>query len=96
MSIYDLDTKGIRKTIYKFSRTTYGKTIFILAFFLPMILAVINLCILISAMFNGTLYQSYGWLLPSLLMLFVTLFILGNCFYYRELRIFVEHQDHKK
>ena len=38
MSVYDLDVKGMRKTFLKFNKTTYGKTVFLLAYIITLFL----------------------------------------------------------
>jgi magnesium-transporting ATPase (P-type) len=90
-SIYDKDIKAIRKELVKFGKTTYGKTIFFISYLIPLSLffAIIVFAILGAA--TDAKYLVYY--MPHLFIGFVVTFVLANAYYYKELRIFVEHQS---
>lgn len=87
-SIYNLNIKSLRKALVDFQKTLYGRTVFFLAYFIPALafLAIIGfviaLCIQPAA---PTLYAFYG-----ACGVFVVSFIIGNAYYYRELREFLK------
>ena len=69
-SIYEKDIAGIRKELIKFGKTAYGKTIFFIAYFIPIslffaliILAIVGFCSnysefdLLKSDFSG-----WGWM----------------------------------
>ena len=94
MSVYDLDIKGMRKTFMKFHKTLYGRTVFLLAYVIPFFLFGIGLVILIS----GFIMQCPAQLMMAAKVLgaFALAFILGNVYFYTEIRKFCEHEDSKK
>ena len=86
-SIYDLDIKGIRKALRNFSKTIYGRTVFFLAYFIPFLafLAIIGFAIALLIQPNSaTLYAFY----IACAVFFIS-FIVGNAYYYRELREYI-------
>ncbi len=94
MSVYDLDMNGLRKTFMKFHKTLYGRTVFIFAYLIPFVLFVIGTILGVVGVANGcTAVSRRG---ADILALFVPLFILGNIYFYSEVRKFCEHLDSKK
>ena len=83
--IYNVDLKGMRELLWKFNATLYGRTVFFLAYFLPL-MAFLTMCGLVVAAFLVTEYLFYP--IAGTFFLFVGLFILGNIYYYHELRTF--------
>ena len=85
--IYDLNMKEMRNLLWKFNATLYGRTVFFLAYFLPL-MAFLTMCGLVVAAFLSTEYLFYP--ITGAFFLFVGLFILGNIYYYHELKEFTE------
>ena len=86
-NIYKLNLSEMRGLILEFGGTLYGRTIFFLAYFLPF-LAFLFMLGLIAASF--ILIESLFCPIVWTFVAFVVLFILGNIYYYREIRIFSE------
>ncbi|MBQ7201866.1 hypothetical protein IJS18_00535 [Candidatus Saccharibacteria bacterium] len=89
-NIYNLDIKGLRKALIDFHKTLYGRTAFFLAFFIPILafLALVGFTITLfikpeDATFIA-FYSAFG--------VFVLSFIIGNAYYYRELRDFMRNK----
>lgn len=87
-SIYNMDMKEFRGLLKSFGKTLYGKTIFLIAYFVPglLFLAIIGLSICGFIMANEMLTNA----IVILLACFVISFLAGNMYYYRELRVFAE------
>ena len=84
--IYDLDMKEMRKLLRDCSRTLYGRTIFFLAYFVPLMAFLVMAGLVVAEMItpeNDLFFPIIG-----VFFLFVTLFILGNAYYYHEVRVF--------
>jgi hypothetical protein len=94
MSVYELDIKGLRKTFMKFHKTLYGRTIFFLAYIIPALLFIAGIAALIAGIIKGC----QGLLLTSasILIAFVVTFVIGNIYFYSEIRKFCKYEDHKK
>lgn len=86
-NIYNLNMKEMRDLILKFGGTLYGRTVFFLAYFLPF-MAFLTLSGLVIASFFAAEDLFYPVL--STFFIFITLFILGNIYYYHEIRHFSE------
>lgn len=88
MSIYDLDLKGMKKSFAKFNKTLYGKTVFFIAYFIPFLSFLALLVALITIIFvpaeKMQLFASVS------LVVFIISFFIGNAYFYRELRIFLD------
>ena len=87
-SIYNLGIKEMRKLLRDFSNTLYGRTVFFLAYFIPMMAFLVMIGLVLSEIIE----PSYDLFFPivSTFLLFVGVFILGNIYYYHELRVFAE------
>ncbi|MBR3176139.1 hypothetical protein IKF26_01955 [Candidatus Saccharibacteria bacterium] len=87
-SIYKLSIKEMRGLLREFSSTLYGRTIFFLAYFVPLMafLVMIGLVLAEMIMQSGELFYP----IAGTFFLFIGVFILGNIYYYRELRLFSE------
>ena len=86
-NIYSLSIKEMRKLLTEFGSTLYGRTVFLLAYFLPA-MAFLAFCGLVVAAFFAT--EDLFCPIMGTFFLFLGLFILGNIYYYHELRIFCE------
>ena len=86
-NIYSFSMKEMRKLLLDFSGTLYGRTVFFLAYFLPA-MAFLAFCGLVVAAFFAT--EDLFYPIMGTFFLFLGLFILGNIYYYHELRIFCE------
>lgn len=87
-SIYNLKIKEMRKLLRDFSNTLYGRTVFFLAYFVPMMAFLVMVGLIVSEMIR----PEYDLFFPIVgtFFLFIGVFILGNIYYYHELRIFTE------
>ena len=86
-SIYKLNLKEMRQLLFKFSGTLYGRTVFFLAYFLSF-MAFLTLAGLVVASF--LVEDNLFYPILATFFIFVVLFILGNIYYYTELRHFSE------
>lgn len=87
-NIYNLNLKEFRKLLKDFAHTLYGRTIFFIAYFIPglLFLAVIGL-VVCGFIFTSDIITNA---ILILLACFVVTFLVGNMYYYRELRIFAD------
>ena len=87
-NIYSLSIKEMRKLIRDFAGTLYGRTVFFLAYFVPMMTFLMMVGLVVAEMIDPT----YDLFFPIVgtFFLFIGVFILGNIYYYREIRIFAE------
>lgn len=98
MDFYNYKVKDIRKEIADFNKGAYGKTVFIIAYAIPLILAIATVLIELFGTPNNIIccYANYlsFWILSILIS-----FIIGSAYYYVELRKYMEHKvkhtDHK-
>ena len=87
-SIYSLSIKEMRKLLRDFSHTLYGRTVFFLAYFAPMMAFLVMIGLVVSEMIKPEYELFYP--IVGTFFLFIGLFILGNIYYYHELRMFAE------
>lgn len=87
-NIYSLSIKEMRRLIRDFAGTLYGRTVFFLAYFIPMMAFLVMVGLVIAEMIE----PAYDLFFPIIgtFFLFVGLFILGNIYYYHEIRVFAE------
>lgn len=88
-SIYNLSMKEMRNLLWKFNSTLYGRTVFFLAYFLPFMAFMVMVGLVVAA-FLTTVNLFYP--IMGTFFVFIGLFILGNIYFYRELRDFSEHR----
>ena len=94
MSVYELDIKGLRKTFMKFHKTLYGRTIFFLAYIIPALLFIAGVTALIMGLVKGC--QNLLLVSASIFVAFMITFVLGNIYFYSEIRRFCKYEDHKE
>ena len=94
MSVYELDIKGLRKTFMKFHKTLYGRTIFFLAYIIPALLFIAGVIALIMGLVKGC--QNLLLVSASIFVAFMITFVLGNIYFYSEIRRFCKYEDHKE
>ena len=87
-NIYSLSIKEMRKLIRDFASTLYGRTVFFLAYFVPMMAFLVMVGLVVAEMINPE-YDLFFAILGTF-FLFIGVFILGNIYYYHELRVFAE------
>ena len=87
-NIYNLNLKEFRKLLKDFGHTLYGRTIFFVAYFIPSILFLASIALLICGFIIDSDIITNALLVS--LTAFVITFIIGNMYYYKELRIFSE------
>lgn len=87
-NIYKCNMKDMRKLLQDFSHTLYGRTVFFLAYFVPAMAFLVLVGLVVAGMIapgeNSLCY------IVSAFLVFVGSFVLGNIYYYHELRIFTE------
>ena len=93
MSVYDLKTReDLRKVFIEFHKCLYGRTVFFFAYFIPFLLFIVSaLCMLFALFysFDITLLNTAAVCIVA----FVPLFILGNIYFYSEIRKFCAHNE---
>lgn len=91
MSIYKVDIKELRKVFHEFHQTLYGKTIFFLAYIIPAGVFFAS----VVAFIVGVVQESAIILssVAKLLCAFGIMFVLGNIYYYAEIRKFCEYKE---
>jgi len=89
MSIYDFKIKDFRKIFREFQKTTYGRTIFFLYYFLPLLFFILFVIKSVEVV-QGTAASNE---LVRPFLFFVFIFIVANIFYYREIRRFSEEKS---
>lgn len=87
-SIYGLNIKEMRKLLWDFSNTLYGRTVFFLAYFVPMMTFLVMAGLVVAEMIRPEYELFYP--IMGTFFLFIGVFILGNIYYYYELRVFAE------
>ena len=87
MSVYDLDMKGLRKTFNEFHKTLYGKTVFLLAYVIPAMLFIASMAAIIIRRNS---------IAAVTMALFVLSFVIGNIYFYTEIRKFADSKDRAK
>lgn len=83
--IYDLDIRGMRKAIKSFGNTVYGRTVFLLAYFIPGTLFASSIAITTAAICMDQINNTIN-LIGILLGSSIISFVLANIYYYKELK----------
>lgn len=93
-TIYDLDIKEMREAMRAFHKNLYGRTVFMFAYFIPFALFISSAIMTLI----GEMQMDFGLVTFACGTLcgFVVTFILGNIYFYSELRKFVESGKYKK
>lgn len=89
--IYDLDIQGMRGLLRSFSNTLYGRTVFFLAYFVPLMVFLVMIGLVITEMIAPKIDLFFP--IVGVFFLFIAVFILGNIYYYHEIRIFAEKRS---
>ena len=89
-NIYKLSVKEMRKLFRDFSNTLYGRTMFFLAYFAPFMAFLVMLGLVVSAVIEQSAELFYP--ITGTFFLFIGLFLLGNIYYYTEIRRFSENR----
>lgn len=87
-NIYNLNLQEFRKLLKDFGSTLYGRTIFFVAYFIPGILFLASIALLVCGFIVDSDIITNALLIS--LTAFVITFIIGNMYYYKELRIYSE------
>ena len=96
MNIYKLDNKGIRKLMVRFTKTIYGKTVFLIAYSLPII---IFIGLILIALFMNKYIDNYYMLMKLTILLQLGIFanittlLVGSAYYYHELKEFCNKEN---
>ena len=88
MSIYDLDMKGMRKALRKFGKTLYGQTVFFIAYLVPFLAFVALVGFVIFAFVQPSDEIFIAACVAA--VVFLVSFLIGNAYYYSELRKFLK------
>ena len=91
MDFYNYKVKDIRKEIVDFNKGTYGKTIFVIAYSIPLILAIVAVLVELLGT-PGNIICCYADYLSFWILSILFSFIIGSAYYYVELRKFMEHK----
>lgn len=94
MDFYNYKVEDIRKEIIEFGKGAYGKTIFILAYSIPLILTIITVLIELFGT-PKNIICGYAEYLPFWILSILISFILGSIYYYIELRKYMESKARK-
>lgn len=90
MTVYDLNTKELKKEFRKFGKTTFGKVVFCLAYAIPLL----SLIVSVEMYVFSKLYCEYAWCYKSALIIALSItfvsFILGSRYFYKEFRKFFD------
>lgn len=89
--IYDLDIRGMRKAIKSFGNTVYGRTVFLLAYFIPGTLFVSAISITTVAVCMEQIDNTLN-LIGILFGSSIITFILANIYYYKELKDYLRNK----
>ena len=89
-NIYNLNIKEMRGLIRDFSGTLYGRTIFFLAYFAPFMAFLVMLGLILSSIIMQSAELFYP--ITGTFFLFIGLFIMGNIYYYGEIRRFSDER----
>ena len=90
-SIYDLSIKEMRSLLRDFSCTLYGRTVFFFAYFAPFMTFLVLIGLVIVSGIEQT--TDYYYPIVGTFFLFIGLFLLGNIYYYNELRSYSEKRN---
>ena len=98
MNIYQCSQKKMKKYIKAFRKTEYGRTVFCLAYSVPIIGLLLLLIVLFSLIiWKWCLYFFFlSLLIPFLLFFILISFVIGSAYYYRELREFILISSNKE
>lgn len=91
MSIYDAKLKDLRKIFQDFNHTIYGKTVFFLAYIIPIVLFLVSITTLIVGLCRSC--QIMIGNATTLLCYFGIAFVLANIYFYSEIRKFCEYKE---
>ncbi len=87
-SIYDLGVKGMRALFRDFACTLYGRTVFFIAYFVPFVTFLVLIGLVVVFFCERSLDLFYPVL--AVFFTFVIVFMLGNAYFYHEVREFAE------
>ena len=93
MDIYKLDRKQMREALIAFGGTEYGRTIFLVVYFLPAVAFFTMFLFAILAIIEPV--PVFGWIVLGGIGVFMASFLPATAFYYKELRVFVSTLDSK-
>ncbi|MBR5647382.1 hypothetical protein IKW73_00345 [Candidatus Saccharibacteria bacterium] len=87
-NIYDLDVKEMRGLFRDFACTLYGRTVFFIAYFVPFVAFLALIGLVAVSFYDSSLELFYPTL--ATFFIFITVFMIGNAYYYCEVRKFAE------
>ena len=89
MNIYDLKISDLRQIMRQFGSTLYGRTIFLIAYFVPITLFFACIGMAAVCLLEPTIEVLFFTL--GTLLAFLITFMIANAYFYHELRVYVEH-----
>lgn len=90
MNIYKLDEKNFKNEMISFTKTYYGKIVFVLSYAIPFILLLLLISMSICQIINPEYCFILGMLELIVLFLLLIFFINGTRYYYKELYKYIE------
>ena len=92
MNIYNLDRASIKDMIKNFGSSTYGKTIFFISFFVPIITGIFSILLFLSYLGETNITYAYFYSRYLIITIIITILtLLSGCrYYYKEFRIYVD------
>lgn len=91
MNIYECTNEDIRTYLKEFSKTTYGKIVFILSYTIFFVSVLLFFQYLLLMVRCSDMIMFY-FVFPILVLFILTTFVLGSRYYYKELRLFIERK----
>lgn len=92
MNIYKMKAKDVRKELLKFSKTYYGKIVFLLSYVVFFYSFIFTLGVFLVYYFGSLLEFPYLLFFGSLVFTFLS-FVIGSMNFYKEVRLFVNREE---
>lgn len=89
--IYDKNYKELKQELINFSKTVYGKSIFLISY-ASFFISIISL-IICFVLFLKTTYFIFAILFIFLVLITTFTFCIGSYTYYKELRIYIKNKE---
>jgi len=88
-SIYDMNDKDLRVAFGEFGKTNYGRIVSILSFIIPFVMFIISVVAFVLQLM-GRIPLELIFTAPVMFIITLITFILGNRYFYKELKAFIE------
>ena len=87
-NIYSLDVKDMRALFRDFACTLYGRTVFFIAYFVPFVVFLALMGLVAVVFYDPS--QDLFYPILAVFFAFISVFMLGNAYFYHEVREFAE------